>query len=155
MARRPHRCGPRPYVVRGMSNEREGASRAARARHPPRMNAAAFSLAIAVLGLVTPAAQAASPCEAPEQFVRTARLEVGGAPQPAPLLRPYVIDGIAAVAVREEAGQRWLELAVHSADDARRQLSGRGQAADRAQPVVDTWRARVWLRCPATLSAGA
>ena len=115
----------------------------------------AFLLAIAALAVVPPVAQAATPCEAPEQFVRASKLDVGTVPSAAPLLRPYVIRGIAAVAVREEAGQRWLELAVHSADDARRQLSGRAPAADRAEPVVDTWRERVWLRCPATLASGA
>ncbi len=118
------------------------------------MNAIAPLLAVAVLAFVPPAARAATPCEAPEQFVRAPKLEVGAPADAAPLLRPYVIGGIAAVALREDAGQRWLELAVHSADDARRQLSGRAPAAGRAEPVLDTWRQRVWLRCPATLSAG-
>ena len=34
-------------------------------------------------------------------------------------LRPYVIDGLPAVSLREADGQRWLELAVHSVEDAR------------------------------------
>ena len=118
------------------------------------MKSAAPLLAAAVLGLLPPAAPAATPCEAPEQFVRSSKLEVGIVPHAAPLLRPYVIGGIAAVAVREEGGQRWLELAVHSASDARRQLSGRAPGAGNADPVLDTWRDRVWLRCPAALSAG-
>ncbi len=108
----------------------------------------------AVLVFAPLAAHAATPCEAPEQFVRASKLDVRVPPHAAPLLRPYVIGGIAAVAIREEGGQRWLELAVHSADDARRQLSGRASAAGRAEPVLDTWRDRVWLRCAATLSAG-
>jgi hypothetical protein len=105
------------------------------------MNAAAF--ATAVLVLLAPAVQAASPCEAPERFVRAGKLDVAPVSQPTPLLRPYVVGGIPAVAVREEGGRRWLELAVHSAGEARRQLAGRVDAPD-----VDVWSDRVWLRCP-------
>ncbi len=118
------------------------------------MNTVATVLTI-VLATLPLAAQAASPCEAPERFVRASKLDVGLEATAAPLLHPYVIGGIAAVAVREDAGQRWLQLAVHSTDDARRQLSGRSAAAERTEPVLDTWRDRVWLRCPATLSARA
>ena len=137
-----------------MSNEPDGATRGRPARHAARMNLAAPILAAVVTATLAPAVLAASPCEAPEQFVRAARLEVRAEPGAAPLLRPYVIGGIAAIGVREEAGQRWLELAVHSADDARRQLTARTPGTDRPEPVLATWRDRVWLRCPAALSAG-
>jgi hypothetical protein len=97
----------------------------------------------------------ASPCEAPEQFVRASKFALGAEDRTAPLLRPYVIGGIAALSVREAAGQRWLELAVHSTEDARRQLASRAPGDSRTEPVVDTWRDRVWLRCPAVLPARA
>jgi hypothetical protein len=129
-----------------MSNEREGATPVGWAGHPRRMNATAFA-ASALLALPF-AAGAATPCDAPEQYVRAAKLEVASVLQAAPLLRPYVVGGIAAVALREEGGQRWLQLAVHSADDARRQLAARASGGD--APAVDTWAERVWLRCPAS-----
>jgi hypothetical protein len=113
------------------------------------MNATAASvLAASVLVALPPAALAASPCEAPEQYVRASKLAVV-TDAPAPLLRPYVIAGIAAVAVREDTGQRWLELAVHSVDDARRQLGDHAASADGTVPLA-SWRDRVWFRCPAS-----
>jgi hypothetical protein len=112
------------------------------------MNASAASvLAASILVSLPAAARAASPCEAPEQYVRASKLAVV-TDAPAPLLRPYVIGGIAAVAVREDTGQRWLELAVHSVDDARRQLADRAASAD-GTVALAAWRDRVWLRCPA------
>lgn len=116
------------------------------------MNAAAFALLLAAA--LPAAAHAATPCDAPEQYVRSAKLDVrGGSPDAAPLLRPYVIGGIAALAVREEGGRRWLELAAHSAEDARRQLLARSGGEGGATPTLDTWRDRVWLRCPDARSA--
>lgn len=112
--------------------------------------------AVTAVALLTlpPAATAATPCETPEQFVRGARLPATNE-APAPLVRPYVVAGMAAVAVAQHDGDRWLELAAHSADDARRQLavapaspwSGAGQLA--------SWGDRVWLRCPARAGEGA
>lgn len=118
------------------------------------MQSAAPLLAALTLATLAPVAHAVTPCDAPEQFVRVAVSDGRGAPQAAPLLRPYVIGGIAAIGMREEGGQRWLELAVHSAADARRQLSARAANAEGPEPVLATWRDRVWLRCPASLSAG-
>lgn len=119
------------------------------------MRATASCLACATaafLAILAPAARAATPCEAPERFVRGATLDVAVGARAAPLVHPYVIGGIAAVALREDGGERWLELAVHSADDARRQLTGRA-AGERREPVLATWADRVWLRCPPVLSA--
>jgi hypothetical protein len=83
----------------------------------------------------------AGPCTAPERYVKVARAGI------APLMTPYVVAGIAAVSLREQDGERWLELAAGSADEARRLLAGQGAGA--AFPEVATWRDRVWLRCPA------
>ncbi len=107
-----------------------------------------IALAAVVLLAVPMVANAATPCDAPEQYVRAGKLDVAAAVPAAPLLRPYVVGGIAAIALREEGGQRWLQLAVHSADDARRQLTARAPGVE-AQ-AVDTWGERVWLRCPAS-----
>jgi hypothetical protein len=107
-----------------------------------------IALAAAVLLALPIAAGASTPCDAPEQYVRAGKLDVAPAVPAAPLLRPYVVGGIAAIALREEGGQRWLQLAVHSADDARRQLATRAPGAE--APSVDTWGDRVWLRCPAS-----
>jgi hypothetical protein len=84
---------------------------------------------------------AASPCDAPDLFLKPVR----AVSAPSPLVRPYVIAGLAALAVREEGDARWLELAVHSADEARRQL-----APVAAGATVEIRDARVWLRCPAS-----
>jgi len=81
------------------------------------------------------------PCTAPERYVKVATAGI------APLMTPYVVAGIAAVSLREQDGERWLELAAASADEARRLLAGQGAGA--AFPDVATWRNRVWLRCPA------
>ena len=87
---------------------------------------------------------AASPCDAPDLFLKPVRAESRAVSAPSPLVRPYVIAGLAALAVREEGDERWLELAVHSAAEARRQL-----AAVTADATVELRDARVWLRCPA------
>jgi hypothetical protein len=110
------------------------------------MNATAFAAAV-VLALPL-AATASTPCDAPEQYVRSGKLDVASAAQATPLMRPYVVGGIAAIALREEGGQRWLQLAVHSADDARRQLAVRAPGVE--VPPLDSWGERVWLRCPAS-----
>ena len=117
------------------------------------MNATAFTLLLAAALPV--AAHAATPCDAPEQYVRSAKLDVrGGSPDAAPLLRPYVIGGIAALAVREEGGRRWLELAAHSAEDARRQLLARTGGGGGGAPAPPTRRGRGWPRRPDARSAG-
>lgn len=102
----------------------------------------------AALPLVLPAGAGAAgtgPCEAPQQYVRAA------AAAGAPLQRPWVIGGIAAVSLREQGGERWIELAASSEDDARGRLSS--HAAVEPGSIVATWGERVWLRCPVTVSA--
>jgi hypothetical protein len=111
--------------------------------------AATARLLLAVSASAASAAAAASPCEAPDRYLRAAAVAPG---QTAPLVRPYVIAGIAAVALREDGGQRWLELAVHSTDDARRALAvpvAEAGAAPAAGPLLASWQDRVWLRCAA------
>jgi hypothetical protein len=137
-----------------MSNERDGATRGVGTRHPLDMNAAAPLLIALVIAALSPTVQARTPCETPELFVRAFLPEASGSTPSAPLLRPYLIAGIAAIGLREEGGQRWLELAVHSAADARKQLSARTTGAEGHEPVLATRGERVWLRCPAALSAG-
>lgn len=100
------------------------------------------SLAWAALALVPVPTLASTPCEAPERYVRSPKLV-----ESSPLLRPYVISGIAAVSLRERDGERWLELAAHSAEDVRRTLRTRADPASPVAEVVDR-DARVWLRCP-------
>jgi hypothetical protein len=98
---------------------------------------------LAALPLLTHAVAGAAPstpCDAPERFVKVV------APGVVPLLRPYVVAGFAAVALREQAGERWLELAASSEDDVRRRLAGEAGASP--GPQVATWGDRVWLRCP-------
>ncbi|RPH41703.1 MAG: hypothetical protein EHM87_19005, partial [Burkholderiales bacterium] len=91
------------------------------------MNRTARLLLLSLPALAATAASAATPCDAPEQFVRAPKLAAasGAASDPLPLLRPYVVAGLPVVSYREEGGQRWLELAVFSAEDARRQLGSR------------------------------
>jgi hypothetical protein len=110
------------------------------------MIAAMKHLAALLLASVVPAAFAATPCDAPDQFVRLGGKAIVAPGEPLPLVRPYVVGGMAAVSMRDAGGQRWLELAVHSADEARRQLAARGTVA--GDPTVAGWRDRVWLRCP-------
>jgi uncharacterized membrane protein len=103
----------------------------------------------ALLALAGSAAAAATPCDAPEQFVRQPKIATApAAVDGLPLLRPYLLAGLPVVALREEGGQRWLELAVFSADDARRQLASRAAAAGSAEPAIRVRDAKVWLRCP-------
>jgi hypothetical protein len=106
-------------------------------------------VAAAVSASAVPGHASASPtpCEAPDAFVQRVGLES------APLTRPYVVAGIAAVSLRRDGSHRWLELAAYSADDARRRLvPGAGGAVGVPEgaeaPVVATWGDRVWLRCP-------
>lgn len=87
---------------------------------------------------------AATPCAAPEQFARLPKTEVQVPAEPTPLLRPYVVGGVATVSIRDEGGERWLELAVHSVEEARRLLAVR---ADAPLATVVAWRDRVWMRC--------
>jgi hypothetical protein len=110
--------------------------------------------AFASLLLAAPfaSALAASPCEAPDHYLRAGTPGSLADGQAAPLVRPYVLGGIAAVALREEGGQRWLELAVHSVDDARRALAvpvAQAGASTVVGPVLASWQDRVWLRCAA------
>lgn len=106
-------------------------------------------IAVATGAFVSAPASAASPCEAPAQYVRSPKVLDAGAP----LLRPYVVAGFAALSLRERDGERWLELAAHSADEAGRALRAQTVPGE-AAPVVRGEDARVWLRCP-TAPAGA
>lgn len=73
--------------------------------------AAALTAAVA-----TPAL--ASPCAAPAGYVKA----VDAAR--APLLRPFVVGGLAAVALQQRDNERWVELAVPSVATAQRALAG-------------------------------
>lgn len=90
----------------------------------------AHALSCALLALAAGAALA-SPCQAPADFVRAGA--AGQARQP--LLRPFVVQGLAVTALHQRAGQSWLELAVDSEATARRTLGthdGEVQATDGA-----------------------
>jgi hypothetical protein len=105
--------------------------------------ASAGAAVLALAWLPGAGAAGAGPCEAPGDYVRTAPSGV------TPLQRPWVIGGIAAVALREQGGERWVELAASSEDDVRLRLAG--QSAAGPGTVVATWGERVWLRCPAVV----
>ena len=95
------------------------------------------------------AAAHANPCERPQDFVRVADAGQGRAA----MVRPYVLKGIAVVALHQRDGQRWLELAVDSAGTARRSLLLEGAAG---QQVVEDG-GRVLVACDsarATVQAG-
>jgi hypothetical protein len=114
------------------------------------MTRAARSALFTLLALAGSAAAAATPCEAPEQFVRQPKIAVDTTPVDAlPLLRPYVLAGLPVVALREEGGQRWLELAVFSADDARRQP---GDPCPRREGLATVSRGRLRHLSPARAS---
>ena len=74
-----------------------------------------FAAAAAVLA--APLAWA-NPCTVPASFVK--------APDAAraPLLRPFVLGGLATTALHQQGQERWLELAVPSAATAQRALMG-------------------------------
>lgn len=69
------------------------------------------------------AAVLASPCSAPADFVK------GNGATRAPLLRPFVVSGLAATALHQRDNERWLELAVDKADTVHKALAGRADAA--------------------------
>lgn len=103
-----------------------------------------IALSLALTSLPATLAFAATPCVAPEQFARLSKTEVTVPAEPTPLLRPFVVGGVAAVSIRDAGGERWLELAVHSVEEARRLLAVR---AEEPLATVAAWRDRVWLRC--------
>ena len=114
----------------------------------PRFVPAVF-LAAALAAACAEPARATTPCEAPAEYTRAASPATPDAARP--LLRPYLIGGLPAVSLREQGDERWLQLAVHSADEARRALAGRERAG--GEPTVAAWRDRVWMRCPAQARA--
>ncbi len=69
--------------------------------------------------LLAAASAHASPCAAPGDYVRA-----GVAEARQPLVKPFVVQGLAVTALRQLAGQPWLELAVDSEATARRTLAG-------------------------------
>ena len=82
---------------------------------------ASIALSAAALG----SAQA-SPCLQPGDYLKTA---AQGAERQ-PLQRPYLVGGLAVLAVRTHDAQSWLELAVDSTETARRAI---GSQADKAR----------------------
>lgn len=72
---------------------------------------------LAALGGMLAAPAWASPCTAPASYVK--------APEAtrAPLLRPFVIGGLAATALHQRGDERWLELAAPSVATAERALA--------------------------------
>jgi len=67
----------------------------------------------------------ASPCAAPAEYVRgTVGAATAAGAERLPLLRPYVLQGLAVTALRQVSDQLWLELAVDSEATARRALAG-------------------------------
>jgi hypothetical protein len=81
----------------------------------------------AALALLLAGAATASPCVQPGDFVKAAP---AGAQARQPLQKPYLVGGLAVLALRQHAAQPWLELAVDSPESARRAL---GAQADKAQ----------------------
>lgn len=82
-------------------------------------------MASLVLSAATFGAAQASPCLQPGDYVKAA---APGAERQ-PLQRPYLVGGLAVLAVRQHGAQAWLELAVDSADTARRALNGQADKA--------------------------
>ena len=80
----------------------------------------------------------ASPCAQPAEYLKARSAEA----ERQPLQRPYLIGGLAVLAVRQHDAQSWLELAVDSADTARRSL---GALADKAR--VETLDGAVLVSC--------
>jgi hypothetical protein len=75
-------------------------------------------IAAALLPAIASTASA-TPCAVDSTHLGRAQAH---APQRQPLLRPFVIGGMAATAVRQHEGQRWIELAVDSVGTAGRAL---------------------------------
>jgi|GEM_PF-4853010 len=80
------------------------------------------SLALSAASLGT--AQA-SPCVQPGDYLKAAAPGV----ERQPLQRPYLVGGLAVLAVRTHDAQAWLELAVDSPETARRALQGQADKA--------------------------
>ncbi|MCE2916823.1 MAG: hypothetical protein ACOVOT_04155 [Rubrivivax sp.] len=74
----------------------------------------------------------ASPCDPGSDHLRPQA--DAGAAQRQPLLRPFLIRGLAVTAVQQHDGQRWLELAVDSTATAARTLSSTPAGALRTGP---------------------
>ena len=82
-------------------------------------------LASITLSAATLGAAQASPCVQPADYVKAA---APGAERQ-PLQRPFLVGGLAVLAVRQHDAQNWLELAVDSAETARRALIGQADKA--------------------------
>jgi hypothetical protein len=78
-----------------------------------------------VLSAAAVGAAQASPCAQPADYVKATAAGI----ERQPLLRPYLVGGLAVLAVRQHDSQAWLELAVDSADTARRALNGQADKA--------------------------
>jgi hypothetical protein len=82
----------------------------------------AAALATAVVASLASTGAWASPCAVPGDYLRAG----SGQEQRQPLVRPYVIEGLAVTALHQREGQLWLELAVDSESTARRALAAPG-----------------------------
>lgn len=82
---------------------------------------ARLSAAALLAGIVVTSASA-SPCAAPGDYLRAS----AGAEPRQPLVRPFVIEGLAVTALHQRGDQAWLELAVDSESTARRALTAQG-----------------------------
>jgi hypothetical protein len=78
--------------------------------------------AVALLASLVVASAQASPCAAPGDYLRAS----ASAAQRQPLVRPFVLEGLAVTALHQRGDQAWLELAVDSESTARRALSAQG-----------------------------
>jgi hypothetical protein len=94
------------------------------------MHSARFALVAAALLIAAASTASATPCAAGSAHLGRAD---AAAPERQPLVRPFVIGGMAATAVRQHDGQRWIELAVDSVATAGRVL-GTPAALLRAAP---------------------
>ncbi|KPF50480.1 hypothetical protein IP87_18605 [beta proteobacterium AAP121] len=94
--------------------------------------AAALATALAAPAL-------ASPCAAPAGYVKTTETAR------APLLRPFVLGGLAAVALHQRDNERWIELAVPNVGTAQRALAGANGV--QAEPRLLSAAGTVLLAC--------
>ena len=80
------------------------------------------SFAAFIATLSVGSVMAATPCTAPASYVKSPEAAR------APLLRPFVLNGVASTALHLRGDQRWLELAVPDTATAQRLLAGRADA---------------------------
>jgi hypothetical protein len=102
-----------------------------------------FSVLVGLFALNPAFAQ--TPCDRPTDYVRAL------ADGPNALIRPFVVQGMAATRLHRQGDELWLELAVDSVDTA-----GRLMSSARSLPRLRTEDRRVLLACEAgSLPAGS